>query len=960
MDAAAASGFLFAVASWGQRNTSPSPPRLSSPCFYSLSRDGDSGTMTTLPAGMTREFLFAVARWDSGILLALAGIGSIVSIHCREMGTAELEQRNSQEAPEQFLFAVARWGQRNLCGGLPPPQRLRCFYSLSRDGDSGTRPTVWYHGPDCPWRVSIRCREMGTAEPLMLLRKDQLPPVGFLFAVARWGQRNLTSIRSPARCGFLFAVARWGQRNGHPHVLGGAVGGQFLFAVARWGQRNRRGTACPGRWSCPSFYSLSRDGDSGTTLRWPTTLPRSCFYSLSRDGDSGTRPPVLLGREMVFLFAVARWGQRNGHPQQALQDSTAVRFYSLSRDGDSGTGTYCTCEATLAAFLFAVARWGQRNPHPVEHEHAAPGGFYSPSRDGDSGTYTTAGAWGYVGHGFYSLSRDGDSGTATEPKATIVVIGFLFAVARWGQRNRHRAEGHDRGHWVSIRCREMGTAEPMLSQASTLLISHVSIRCREMGTAERSPSPSSCSSLASRFYSLSRDGDSGTPTRTSPVRSTRPVSIRCREMGTGNRTARRCVDNSFYTFLFAVARWGQWNPHCTARSAGRLRFLFAVARWGQRNDPVTDLHGQCRCAISIRCREMGTAEQAVAHQPPPARRFYSLSRDGDSGTRPMWCQDGSRQGFLFAVARWGQRNTAAIAATTAFAVAFLFAVARWGQRNPRAQARGDRVRPRVSIRCREMGTAEQSNPLVSARLWLVSIRCREMGTAERFSSRGGRRRRWRFYSLSRDGDSGTGWTPKEGTQLTKTYVSIRCREMGTAEPRRPRSGMRWHASSFYSLSRDGDSGTRGGRPPFGRDCRVSIRCREMGTAELLIIGDGYAARSRFLFAVARWGQRNRARPPSRRRARVSIRCREMGTAEPINVENQDFPNVSFYSLSRDGDSGTASDVTFTPATPSCFYSLSRDGDSGTAGQRLMVAAVGTVSIRCREMGTAERDPDRRR
>ena len=142
----------------------------------------------------------------------------------------------------------------------------------------------------------------------------------------------------------------------------------------------------------------------------------------------------------MFLFAVARWGQRNGHPQQALQDSTAVRFYSLSRDGDSGTGTYCTCEATLAAFLFAVARWGQRNPHPVEHEHAAPGGFYSPSRDGDSGTYTTAGAWGYVGHGFYSLSRDGDSGTATEPKATIVVIGFLFAVARWGQRNQCSAK----------------------------------------------------------------------------------------------------------------------------------------------------------------------------------------------------------------------------------------------------------------------------------------------------------------------------------------------------------------------------------------------------------------------------------------------------------------------------------------------------------------------------------------
>ena len=37
---------------------------------------------------------------------------------------------------------------------------------------------------------------------------------------------------------FLFAVARWGQRNaGAGHVAAPHVG-VFLFAVARWGQRN--------------------------------------------------------------------------------------------------------------------------------------------------------------------------------------------------------------------------------------------------------------------------------------------------------------------------------------------------------------------------------------------------------------------------------------------------------------------------------------------------------------------------------------------------------------------------------------------------------------------------------------------------------------------------------------------------------------------------------------------------
>jgi len=38
-----------------------------------------------------------------------------------------------------FLFAVARWGQRNLAH-RKTNAALAGFYSLSRDGDSGTLP----------------------------------------------------------------------------------------------------------------------------------------------------------------------------------------------------------------------------------------------------------------------------------------------------------------------------------------------------------------------------------------------------------------------------------------------------------------------------------------------------------------------------------------------------------------------------------------------------------------------------------------------------------------------------------------------------------------------------------------------------------------------------------------------------------------------------------------------------
>ncbi len=42
---------------------------------------------------------------------------------------------------------------------------------------------------------------------------------------------------------------------------------------------------------------------------------------------------------------------------------------------------------------------------------------------------------GYEARCFYSLSRDGDSGTAGADPARTVLAAFLFAVARWGQRN---------------------------------------------------------------------------------------------------------------------------------------------------------------------------------------------------------------------------------------------------------------------------------------------------------------------------------------------------------------------------------------------------------------------------------------------------------------------------------------------------------------------------------------------
>ena len=167
----------------------PTLPGLSSLRFYSLSRDGDSGTTASSgrPA-RTAWFLFAVARWGQRNTTPWhTGLGLV------------------------FLFAVARWGQRNSSDQKPRKET--------------------------PWTVSIRCREMGQRNSTMRATLPSRMP-RFLFAVARWGQRNPSRLLvGPHRHRFLFAVARWGQRN--------------------TGRRDGRGLNM-------SFYSLSRDGDSGT------------------------------------------------------------------------------------------------------------------------------------------------------------------------------------------------------------------------------------------------------------------------------------------------------------------------------------------------------------------------------------------------------------------------------------------------------------------------------------------------------------------------------------------------------------------------------------------------------------------------------------------------------------------------------------------------------------------------
>ncbi len=223
-----------------------------------------------------------------------------------------------------------------------------------------------------------------------------------------------------------------------------------------------------------------------------------------------------------------------------------------------------------------------------------------------------------------------------------------------------------------------------------------------------------------------------------------------------------------------------------------------------------------------------------------------------------------------------------------------------------------------------------------------------MGTAEHMAPC--RRLDRSFYSLSRDGDSGNASALRVRGDVVFLFAVARWGQRNGArvEPRTAR---------FYSLSRDGDSGTSATRP----------RCSRM---------------NKFLFAVARWGQRNDNADQGNPDASVSIRCREMGTAERSNLRppvirahrsvsircremgtaEQDLAAthvnawalVGFYSLSRDGDSGTGTGAPSGRRGLRSFYSLSRDGDSGTAGDTPGSIAIGLVSIRCREMGTAER------
>ena len=258
------------------------------------------------------KFLFAVARW-----------GQRNSATVRAWGSATV-----------FLFAGARWGQRNSFS----PQ-----LHLDR-------------------QVSIRCREMGTAEHVVLMMMATVV-VAFLFAVARWGQRNTqTMIATAIKRAFLFAVARWGQRNSIMNLGDRELFAQFLFAVARWGRRNcrcdRHGGVLDRR-----FYSLSRDGDSGTRAEgsggvWGSDVSIRCREMGTaelRGQDSGCTG----GSE--FLFAVARWGQRNSTPTTLVSSNRPVSI----RCREMGTAEHAMNDLTLAAirFLFAVARWGQWNMH---------------------------------------------------------------------------------------------------------------------------------------------------------------------------------------------------------------------------------------------------------------------------------------------------------------------------------------------------------------------------------------------------------------------------------------------------------------------------------------------------------------------------------------------------------------------------------------------------------------------
>jgi len=153
------------------------------------------------------------------------------------MGKAEPGRAAATRREAARFYSLSRDGDSGTCcPRRSHPPRMECFYSLSRDGDSGTRAVILTAELAA---VSIRCREMGTAERVLQPRRARLDS-GF-YSLSRDGDsgtRRSRAGRVAGPAGFLFAVARWGQRN-----------------TARWLGCGRR----------PSFYSLSRDGDSGTT-----------------------------------------------------------------------------------------------------------------------------------------------------------------------------------------------------------------------------------------------------------------------------------------------------------------------------------------------------------------------------------------------------------------------------------------------------------------------------------------------------------------------------------------------------------------------------------------------------------------------------------------------------------------------------------------------------------------------
>ena len=277
----------------------------------------------------------------------------------------------------------------------------------------------------------------------------------FLFAVARWGQRNtecdrhLRARRVSIRC----------REMGTAEHQRGPVSSALDVSI----RCREMGTAehhVPldlhvDRECC--FYSLSRDGDSGTRRGARPGTPGRGFYSLSRDGDSGTLKRFDV---VIYLGDVSIRCREMGtaEPQtcrSAVLSSTG--FYSLSRDGDSGTATVdangCSASVSIRCREMGTAeRIGAL--HATADLRSC---FYSLSRDGDSGTPSPLVAGSRKS--FYSLSRDGDSGTDIGVGSGHGSARFLFAVARWGQRNGSTARSRVRPSPVSIRCREMGTAE---------------------------------------------------------------------------------------------------------------------------------------------------------------------------------------------------------------------------------------------------------------------------------------------------------------------------------------------------------------------------------------------------------------------------------------------------------------------------------------------------------------------